>query len=189
MNNKSNVRIWPHADMFFNTGVQAIQSSLVVGENQTVSIINMSSYYIKSFLTNDWIHHFSGSRIILIPDRFLEPLAGYLLCHYSASYDMSCITTRQFYSRTYGNMRRINFRKNTNPMSIIKLSGIEYFILSKTIQSELSVKEMSVQYNLNLTSVYTGKNRLEKKLGTRLSTLLCRSHDECEILPTQNNKA
>ena len=159
--------IWPNKNIFFNIGVECMLISTHYNLVHTGFIfVDFSYYNIRMFTHQRWINEVKkiGLRIIIVSDRFMQPLAAYwqkndddISCVISASDTLDEINRKMTLAF---NGRRVfeNYR--------VKLTSLEVCILDMMLR-EYSVNQMADLLSLKDKQIYEAKRNLQKKVGGR----------------------
>ncbi|HAU5637860.1 LuxR C-terminal-related transcriptional regulator [Citrobacter amalonaticus] len=162
--------IWPDSNPLLKEGfICFLNQTKFKHSAQRTVFINFSTFFLHNFLNDNWFKEFSNSRIILVCDRKLAPLANYFFYSEPSFSTISSVIYPHDDNDTIAEkiFNTLNGRIYPPSRKMERLSINEFRILQKYYKG-MNTKKIASIYNYNVKTVYTYKARIEKKLQLRL---------------------
>jgi len=161
----SQYRIWPNDDFYLERGIEFLifNSQVKIGMECFI-FVDFSKFNIRYFTNSVWINHLktTGSRIILISDKTMCPIAYYwkkkhdqIITVISTEDNLDEIEKK--ISCCFRGLRDKRQERN-------KLKDIEITVLDLTLSGK-TVREINKVLSLSDKKIYAIKNCLQKKMG------------------------
>ena len=162
--------LWPNKNIMLRQGLFEVVSKIGnIEKLQNFFFIDFNINNLKMFLTTDWPRKFQGKKVILICDHRMLALANFWFSHPLYSHSISAIIFHTDHITTVEDKMSALFAGKivSPPRGMPRLSFTEFIILQLYIQG-VNTKQIAFQCNYGVKTVYTYKQRIEKKLKIRI---------------------
>lgn len=164
------ITLWPGQNDMLKYGVwELISKSDILYFTKRIIFIDFSINNLKLFLTTDWPQNFQGYKMILICDHQMLALANfwYYYPHCLQNIAAVILPTDNIAKAEEKIVTVLTGHQVSPARGMPRLSFTEFIILQLFCQG-IKVKEMAYQLNYSIKTIYTYKNRIEKKLKIRI---------------------
>ncbi|MDR9889177.1 hypothetical protein O7047_02875 [Pseudenterobacter timonensis] len=165
--------IWPQDNQYLVDGIKEILfNSTDRLIKHPVFFIDFNYHNLGLFLSDNWLDPFKGTRLVLVTDKVMEPIAHYWFYHDRIDTVVSAIIFNNDNLQVVSSKSRSTFKGQVlrPEKGIKKLTDKEYALLSHLYHGE-SPKKVATKMGINVKSVYVAKLRIELKLGVSLYNL------------------
>ncbi|WP_297203751.1 helix-turn-helix transcriptional regulator [uncultured Pluralibacter sp.] len=164
------IKLWPNDNHMLRNGIMTLAASGRMHHSvEKIIFVDFNVANLKIFLNTHWASQFRDYKIVLICDRHMLALATFWFYHPLYSKIISAIIfTFDKIDAVGKKIDAVLDGKSVPPArSILRLSFTEFLIL-QLISLGVKIKEIAYQCNYNAKTVYTYKNRIERKMNIRL---------------------
>lgn len=164
--------LWPEKNYLMKLGINRILYEFSIrGSTQRTVFIDFRASYINEFLNEEWLLKFKKSRLVLICDRKLGPLANYWFYSNEIHNTISCVIYADEKSTSLVDKIQLamNGKFSPPPRRMERLSLNEFKVLQQ-INRGVNAKKIALTYNYSVKTVYSYKTRIERKLRMRLGS-------------------
>lgn len=142
-------------------------------KNERYYLVDFPSDKFRFFLHKQWMAKFPyGSVIVLFPDRRMEALANYWLCHPSLNVEIRTVVCNSDISIISNCIEFALSGRGIYPGKKIKLTECEYITLKYLAYDEISIQKIASISQKNTKTIYTFKQNIESKFHSTIKKLL-----------------
>lgn len=161
------VLIWPDTNKYLMSGLENYVISMC-GEDifyDTV-FVDFSLPHIRPLLKYNWVEFFKGNdiKIIIVTDRYLSPLANYLVKNTQNIYQVIYATENL---EVISDKIRKRFYKYNVCIKGDALSATEFFVAKKSLFG-MDAIDISISLGVNINGIYNARRRFESKSGLKI---------------------
>lgn len=174
--------MWPEENIYFHQGVvEGILSRNHNSRQKGFIFVDFSISFLHLYLNDNWIRYLSDTEmgIVLLCDRNMQALANYWLKN--TQYISAVIYQNENLQTVNDKIKQVFIGRNILIRKGNTLTATEFNILSGLVSGR-SYLQVACELNMDIRSVYAYKQRIEKRMGSKLNALFIHVHPDMKLV-------